>query len=88
MIVDKPLIVPKIVYIGLAMMILLIAITSMAYWYEIRSTAKLNGATPLFDLFADAFKVGLGAFIGVMSQWASKVFGQDGAERNNKDRPS
>jgi hypothetical protein len=73
-------VIPKIVYISMGVMILLTAITGTAYWYETgNSTDPGNHVTPLFDLFSDAFKVGLGAFIGVLSQWASSVFGKDGS---------
>jgi len=74
---DKPLIVPKIVWISMGTMVLLILVTVWAHHYETVSHPLPNGATPLFSLFSDAFKVGLGAFIGVMSQWAAKVFGMD-----------
>jgi hypothetical protein len=74
---EKPLIVPRIVWVGLGLMIMLIIVTSLAYWYETSNSSALDNNTPLFGLFSDAFKVGLGAFIGVMSQWASRVFGTE-----------
>ena len=79
---NNPSIIPKIVYISLGVMILLAVVTSVAYWYETGNSADLNNKTPLFEVFSDAFKVGLGAFIGVMSQWASKVFGREGASQS------
>ena len=48
-------------------------LAALSYVYEM-SIIKSTTGHPLFDLFADGFKVGLGAFIGVLSQWASRVF--------------
>jgi hypothetical protein len=62
-------------------MVLLILVTVAAYLYDTVYVPSPSGATPLFSLFSDAFKVGLGAFIGVMSQWAALVFGQEAASR-------
>ena len=74
---DKPMIIPRIVWMSMGTMILMITVTVIAYWYESIQMPNANGTTPLFDLFSDAFKVGLGAFIGVMSQWAAQVFGKE-----------
>ena len=82
-ITDKPLIVPKIVYIVMALMVMLAVVTGLAYWFESSVLDRFN-ETPLFDLFSDAFKVGLGAFIGVLSQWASTVFGNQDAAANTE----
>jgi hypothetical protein len=69
----KPQIIPRIVIVGLIVMIFGAVLAAVAYVYE---TGVLGSTSdhPLFDLFADGFKVGLGAFIGVLSQWASRVF--------------
>ncbi|NIP17870.1 MAG: hypothetical protein GWM87_06730 [Xanthomonadales bacterium] len=75
---DK-LVIPKIVWVAMTVMVLLIVVTGAAYWLETSQSGGLNNETPLYDLFSDAFKVGLGAFIGVLSQWASKVFGREEA---------
>ena len=74
---EKPLVVPRIVWFSLSTIIILIVVTLAAYYFETRVSPLDNGTTPLFELFADAFKVGLGAFIGVMSQWAALVFGKN-----------
>lgn len=74
---EKPLVVPRIVWFSLSTMMMLIVVTLAAYYYETRVSPLENGTTPLFGLFGDAFKVGLGAFIGVMSQWAALVFGKN-----------
>ena len=78
---DKPLIIPKIVYVVMALMVMLAGVTSLAYWFEPSVLDGFN-ETPLFDLFSDAFKVGLGAFIGVLSQRASTVFGKQDVAAN------
>lgn len=69
----KPQVVPRIVIIGLAVMVLGAILAAVSYVYEM-SVINTGTDHPLFDLFADGFKVGLGAFIGVLSQWASRVF--------------
>ena len=74
---EKPLVVPRIVWFSLSTMMMLIVVTLVAYYYETRISPLENGTTPLFGLFGHAFKVGLGAFIGVMSQWAALVFGKN-----------
>lgn len=75
---DK-LIIPKIVIISMVVMILLAGVTGLAYWFEISHSDVTSNGPSIYELFSDAFKVGLGAFIGVLSQWASKVFGNEGA---------
>jgi hypothetical protein len=72
---DRPLVVPRIVFVGLMVMVFGAVLAAWAYYYETQVLAN-GGDLPLFNLFADAFKVGLGAFIGVLSQWASRVFGE------------
>lgn len=69
----KPQIIPRIVVIGMVVFLFGAILATLAYIYEM-SVLKLTTGHPLFDLFADGFKVGLGAFIGVLSQWASRVF--------------
>ena len=54
---DKPLIIPRIVYVVMALMVMLAVVTGLAYWFE--SSVLGFNETPLFDLFSDAFKVGL-----------------------------
>ena len=71
----KPLIVPRIVIVGMFVMVFGATLAAAAYVFETRVLTS-GDALPLFELFADAFKVGLGAFIGVLSQWASRVFAE------------
>lgn len=71
----KPLVVPRIVFVGLMVMVFGAVLAAWAYYYETQVLPD-GGDLPLFNLFADAFKVGLGAFIGVLSQWASRVFAE------------
>ena len=78
----KPQVIPRIVVIGLVVMIFGAVLAALSYVYEM-SIIKSTAGHPLFDLFADGFKVGLGAFIGVLSQWASRVFAT--AEEARKD---
>ncbi len=85
---DRPLVVPRIVFIGLMVMVFGAVLAAWAYYYETQ-VLSTGGDLPLFNLFADAFKVGLGAFIGVLSQWASRVFGEGekGARPESYGRP-
>jgi len=79
---NKPLVIPKIILIGMIVWVFGAILAAAAYYYETTLLNSLNSSssssTPLFDLFADAFKVGLGAFIGVVSQWANRVFSEAG----------
>ena len=78
----KSLIVPRIVIVGMFVLVFGAALAAGAYVFE---TRVLNSdALPLFELFADAFKVGLGAFIGVLSQWASRVFEEAQEEQSER----
>lgn len=63
---------PRIIVVGMTVMIFGATLAVGSYILEIVFLKK--DETPMFDLFADAFKVGLGAFIGVNSQWATQVF--------------
>ena len=84
----KPQVVPRIVIIGLAVMILGAILATVSYVYEMSIIRSTTGH-PLFDLFADGFKVGLGAFIGVLSQWASRVFANaEAAEKESQQETS
>ena len=78
----KPQVIPRIVIIGLLVMIFGALLAALSYVYEMSIIKSVTGH-PLFDLFADGFKVGLGAFIGVLSQWASRVFAN--AEEEKKE---
>lgn len=84
----KPQVIPRIVIIGLGVMIFGALLAALSYVYEMSVIQSTNGH-PLFDLFADGFKVGLGAFIGVLSQWASRVFASaEEARKESQEAPS
>ncbi len=71
--------VPKIVYIAVFVLMFVALLAVASYYYENKLGLK---ETPMFNLFADAFKVGLGAFIGVNSQWANVVFKRKAEDQN------
>ncbi len=73
--------IPKIVFIGVFVMMFVAVLAVGSYFFETIILTETTG-TPMFELFADAFKVGLGAFIGVNSQWATVVFKRNA---ENKD---
>ncbi len=60
------------VYVGLFAAVLVLTIV---VWRVDLSFDNHEEKHHLYEIFADAFKVMLGAVIGVMSAWASKVFG-------------
>ena len=60
------------VYVGLFATVLVFTI--VVWGFDI--ALHYEGEHHLYEIFADAFKVMLGAVIGVMSHWASQVFGQ------------
>lgn len=80
----KVSVIPRIVIIGMMVMIFGAVLSFLAYIFETQ-VLGMTPPLPLYELFADAFKVGLGAFIGVLSQWASRVFD---TEADKKQEPT
>ena len=84
---DKIWRIPVIVVVSSLLFTMLSAMTILSWQLE---TADVHGNRALFSIFSDAFKVGLGAFIGVLSQWATAVFGprDTGTRPGESERPA
>lgn len=61
--------VPAVVWVGLVMWLTLLVVVILV------CNCADTTATKCLEVFTDAFKVGLGAFIAMLAQWSNKVFG-------------
>jgi hypothetical protein len=65
--VPTVVLVGGVLFVGMGMALLICS--------RLAGTEPSSPAYKCFEAFADAFKVALGAFIGMLAQWTSKVFG-------------
>jgi len=66
--------IPSVVLWSTGIFASLLVTTIVVWIFEIRWTRAEEPALHLYEVLVDGLKVGLGALIGVMSQWAGRSF--------------
>lgn len=76
--------VPQVVVWSAALYVVLMISTIVVWVVETRSPH--TGGNDLYGAMLDSLKVGLGALIGVLSQWAHQSFGSERERDDDRDK--